>query len=142
MNKAIKAAIRQYLYVKNDRYKNNLRIRIYLYIFSLKIPLLMKRFKGKNRLEYRLFFVLPIWRKKDNQEKLKFIASVQENYQNTIQAIKSRTQDGKPIRVGFLIIADSVFSARAIFELMLEDSTFAPFVLVIPDTSRGEERMF
>lgn len=141
MNKGIKATIRRCLYIKNDMYKGNLRTKIYLPLFFFKFPLLLKRFKD-NRVDYRLFFILPILRKRGNQEKLEFIEQTQNNYKTILQRIQSASKEGKPVRVGFLIISDCVFSARAIFEQMLKDCTFEPFVLVIPDTSRGEERMF
>ena len=63
MNKGIKATIRRCLYIKNDMYKGNLRTKIYLPLFFFKFPLLLKRFKD-NRVDYRLFFILPILRKR------------------------------------------------------------------------------
>ena len=46
------------------------------------------------------------------------------------------------IRVCFSVIYDSVFPAESIFDKMLTDDYFDPFILVIPDTCRGQKNMF
>lgn len=48
----------------------------------------------------------------------------------------------KKIRVCFSVIYDSVFPAEAVFNTMMNDDYFEPFILVIPDTLRGEDNMF
>lgn len=54
--------------------------------------------------------------------------------------ILDRIQKQKtPVRVGFLVIFDSVFQGEPLFRKMLEDDRYAPFILVIPDISRGAE---
>ncbi|MCX2717880.1 hypothetical protein OQH61_09055, partial [Helicobacter sp. MIT 21-1697] len=61
-----------------------------------------------------------------------------KKYRSIIQSISRRN----PIRVAFLVKYDSMFPAQKIFELMLEDSVFEPFIIVMPDTHRGEEHCF
>lgn len=43
------------------------------------------------------------------------------------------------IKVAFLVVFDSVFPASPLFELMLKDEMFEPYILVIPDVARGLE---
>ena len=55
--------------------------------------------------------------------------------------LRGKVANGEKIRVAFFVIYDSVFPAKPIFELMIEDSFFEPFILVIPDVARGDENM-
>jgi len=48
---------------------------------------------------------------------------------------------GSSIRVGFYVVYDSVFSAKPVFEKMLSDNIFDPYLVIIPDVSRGHENM-
>jgi hypothetical protein len=56
---------------------------------------------------------------------------------NARELLKSR----KKIRVGFFVVFSSVFPGRALFEKMLDDDLFQPFIVIIPDTARGHENM-
>lgn len=56
--------------------------------------------------------------------------------------LKRKMKNGKKIKVCFEVIFDSVFPAESLYQKMLEDKTFEPFILVIPDKSRGSENMF
>ena len=42
------------------------------------------------------------------------------------------------VRVAFLVVLDSVFHFDRLFELMLADPQFEPFIVVIPEVDRGE----
>lgn len=46
---------------------------------------------------------------------------------------------GRPLKVAFLVVFDSVFPLENVFRLMLSDRDFDPHVVVIPDVSRGNE---
>ncbi len=70
------------------------------------------------------------------------IQKIQKNYPKILKKIQLKVQQGKKINVGFFVIYDSVFPAEPLFKKMLEDDLFNPFIVVIPDTSRGEENMF
>jgi hypothetical protein len=59
-------------------------------------------------------------------------------YNNLRVKIKSKQK----IPVAFFVIYDSVFPAKFLFEKMLNDDTFDPVIIVIPDVLRGEENMF
>ena len=62
--------------------------------------------------------------------------------ENKIQQLKSKVKNKNKIKVCFSVIYDSVFPASNLYEQMLDDDIFDPFILVIPDTLRGEENMF
>lgn len=66
----------------------------------------------------------------------------QKSYENVIEKIKENVYRGKKVRVAFFVIYDSTFPARSIFEKMLQDDFFAPFIVVIPDVFRGKDNMF
>ena len=70
------------------------------------------------------------------------IQKIQKNYPKTLKKIKLKIQRGEKINVGFFVIYDSIFPAEPLFKKMLEDDLFNPFIVVIPDISRGEENMF
>jgi archaellum component FlaC len=63
-------------------------------------------------------------------------------YRNMIDIIYKRVCNGNNIRVGFLVVYDSVFPASPLYEKMLQDDIFEPFIVVIPDIVRGEKNMF
>lgn len=63
-------------------------------------------------------------------------------YKKQTKILKQKISNNKKIDVAFFVIFDSVFSAKIIFEKLINDEIFNPFILVIPDTSRGQENMF
>ncbi|WP_300906921.1 hypothetical protein [uncultured Desulfovibrio sp.] len=60
-----------------------------------------------------------------------------KRYQYAFQRMREKYTHGEKIRVGFSVIFDSVFPLRHVFELMLEDELFSPFLIAMPDISRG-----
>ena len=81
------------------------------------------------------------------KKKLAFIShiemyNVQRKYPKIARKLAKKVKNREKIRVCFSVVFDSVFSAKPVFEKMLEDEMFEPFILVIPDVSRGEENMF
>lgn len=68
--------------------------------------------------------------------------TVRHNQAVGISYIKKKIKQKEKIRIGFYVIFDSVFPAESVFKELLKDPMFAPFILVIPDTSRGEDNMF
>lgn len=61
---------------------------------------------------------------------------------NSVANLKAKVAQGKKIKVYFFVIYDSCFQFAPVFEKMLDDETFEPCVVVIPDVSRGYENMF
>lgn len=58
-----------------------------------------------------------------------------------ISILKLRAKKEKKIRVAFLVVYDMVFQFEHVFQLMLEDEMFDPYIVIIPDTLRGKENM-
>ncbi len=64
-------------------------------------------------------------------------------YSQKINSIKKRLKDKtSKIRVGFLVVFDSVFPLEPLFRKMMDDEIFEPFIIVIPDITRGDDNMF
>ena len=61
---------------------------------------------------------------------------------NILNKIKEKISNNEKIKVAFLCIYDNVFQYSELYKKMLEDELFEPFILVIPDTLRGEEFMY
>lgn len=70
------------------------------------------------------------------------IQKIQKNYPKVLKKIQLKVQQGEKVNVGFFVIYDSIFPAEPLFKKMLEDDLFNPFIIVIPDISRGETNMF
>jgi hypothetical protein len=99
--------------------------------------------------------VIVKWRKKELlgavlhrlKKPLKYIQIIIEasecwkHYDEVIKLIKAKIKSGIKIRVAFLICYDSVFPVKSFFEKMLLDTMFDPFIIIIPDISRGKENM-
>ncbi len=63
--------------------------------------------------------------------------SIQQGYkekENNVKAIMK--QQGK-IKVGFIIVFNSVFPCRTVFECMLKSDCFDPYIIVAPNISRS-----
>jgi hypothetical protein len=71
------------------------------------------------------------------------VAALEQHWHYEVVAarLKERMQRGLPLRVCFFINYDSSFTSKPLFEKMLEDKSFAPRIVVIPDVSRGRENM-
>lgn len=86
------------------------------------------------------FIPVKSWRKKF---RAKYSAdSDRHRCKVVVSKLKRKIKSKQKIRVCFSVIYDSVFQARPIFEKMLKDDMFEPFILVIPDNLRGNEHMF
>ena len=62
-------------------------------------------------------------------------------YTNVVTRLRKKVKSGSKVRVCFSVIYDSVFPAENVFKAMLNDRVFEPFILVVPDTTRGESNM-
>jgi hypothetical protein len=63
-------------------------------------------------------------------------------YQNSVDNIRKRIQKKNKVRVAFMVVYSSVFPTASLYEKMLQDDIFEPFIVVIPDIARSEENMF
>ncbi len=69
---------------------------------------------------------------------IKIITSPKYKQREIIKKIQNKVKNGNKIKVAFLVVFDSVFPAENIFKKMLDDNIFSPYIVVIPDISRGE----
>lgn len=65
----------------------------------------------------------------------------QKKYNKKIEVVKEIFEQEGSLKVAFLVIFDSVFPTRPIFEEMLQLDRYEPYIIVIPDISRGREYM-
>ncbi len=63
---------------------------------------------------------------------------VQKSYDAKLQNIKSSLKMGRKIKVAFFVVYDAVFPGISVFEEMINNDKFEPYIVVIPDISRGE----
>lgn len=84
------------------------------------------------------------WTKKLKKKILKRIAfyTIWYKYAICLCNIKKKVKNGGKVRVGFSVVYDSVFPAEPIFQKLMQDPLFEPFIFVIPDAVRGTENMF
>ncbi|MBO6036500.1 MAG: hypothetical protein J6P38_05410 [Acetobacter sp.] len=71
------------------------------------------------------------------KKRIKRLKSYHTRYRIKIKALKKVSE--KKIKVVFLVTLDNRFSAKPLFEKMLNDDLFDPFILVIPTVSWGEK---
>lgn len=64
---------------------------------------------------------------------------VQHSYPKKIEAIRKIVEHNRKLKVAFLVIFSTTFPSEAIFEEMLRDSFFDPYIIVIPDMFRSRE---
>lgn len=115
---------------QNDKY---CRIRV------LGLPFLQKKILPHEDI-YKLFYIFPILTIK---KYIKFpYSKLEKHYEGIIENLKTKLKFGQRIKVCFMVIFDSVFPGKPLFEKMLNDDMFEPFILVIPDKSRGERYMY
>jgi len=62
----------------------------------------------------------------------------QESYREKIKNIRQRATDGKPIKVAHFVIFSSVFQSEPVFQQMLVDPCFDPYIIVTPDMQRSQ----
>lgn len=60
--------------------------------------------------------------------------TVQSRYLSVIHSIRSKKG---AIRVAFLVVFDTVFPYWKVFDSMLKDHVFDPFIVVVPNISRS-----
>ncbi len=70
------------------------------------------------------------------------VSCARKKYSIKIKEIRNKLKNKQKISVGFYVVFDAVIQTIPIFEKMLDDDVFEPYILVIPDSYRGEENMF
>lgn len=62
---------------------------------------------------------------------------IQRGYEKKVLYIKKQVKESHQLKVAFIVIFESVFPARPIFEKMLQDKMFDPYIIVSADVQRG-----
>ena len=96
-----------------------------------RVPAFLKKWKKTFTEQFKKYF-------RDRDEYLE----VHYRYKQVLKSLNKKRRQGQKIRVCFSVVYDSVFPAAPVFEQMLKEDVFSPFILVIPDAVRGEENMF
>lgn len=68
----------------------------------------------------------------------------QKHYKRVIKKLRHeirKDKENKKVKAGFLIVFNSVFPVRPVFECMQKDSAYDPYIIVIPDVSRTYKYM-
>lgn len=60
------------------------------------------------------------------------------SYEDKIAVIREKYSDGRPLKVAFLVLFNGVFPFGAVFEKMLADPRFDPWIIIIPNTERDD----
>lgn len=100
-------------------------IKVLINLIALFIPSKKLRHKFRNYCSNSLFHLYSLY-----VQKIK--------YPKILKKIRGKNK----LKVVFLVVFDSIFSLRKVFELMQKDENFDPYICVIPDISRGKENMF
>lgn len=69
-------------------------------------------------------------------------SKLQAQFQSKIAQLKAKIKARQKIKVCFYVIYDSCFPFEPLFKKMQSDLLFEPYVVIIPDTSRGKSNMF
>lgn len=77
-----------------------------------------------------------------NHRDFQILQKQHEKYREKVDELKNKVKNNQKVKVAFLVVFDSVFPGERLFEQMLQDELFEPFIVTIPDISRGEENKF
>lgn len=64
---------------------------------------------------------------------------LQYGYYKKIKNIRIKLQSTGKIKVGFILVFNSVFPTMPVFEEMLDSQYFDPYIIVVPNTSRSHQ---
>jgi hypothetical protein len=94
-------------------------------------PLLHYLLYGKQKWDFK---------KKDIiLENKKNILSIHKKYKLIEKELKAKVMQGHKIRIAFFVVSASIFQGKSLFEAMIENGLFDPFIVLIKDISWGEE---
>ena len=75
------------------------------------------------------------------KELSRLVPLVRKRYEGHVEACRAKLAAGERLRVCFLVCDAAMFSAEPVYQSMLGDKRFAPFVAVVPRVTRGEKFM-
>ncbi len=68
--------------------------------------------------------------------------TILDNQSRALAKIQQKREQKKKIKIAFFVVLSSTFASEPLYKLMLEDDSFDPMIVIIPDITRGEENMF
>ena len=98
--------------------------------------------KPESRL--RRWFNFIYWKIIFKSQRFRFIQKIncrglKSHYASVIKRLQERVARHEPIRVGFFVTMDSIFPFQPLFERMLDDPLFEPYIIVAPPCTYGRE---
>ena len=90
---------------------------------------------ARKRVRQRLF----AWQRAKELSRL--VPLVRKRYESHVEACRAKLAAGERLRVCFLVCDASMFSAEPVYQAMIGDKRFEPFVAVVPRVTRGEKFM-
>lgn len=76
-----------------------------------------------------------------NIRKYKRYKAIQKGYNPKIAYVKKVLENNHKLKVAFIVLYEATFPGRPIFERMLKDELFDPYIIVTTDKSRGYDYM-
>lgn len=76
-----------------------------------------------------------------NLLKQKYFELNQNRYSLIIENIKRKLANNEKIRFCFFVMLDSAFAGEPLYKKIIQDDIFKPYIVIIPDTSRGFDYM-
>ena len=67
--------------------------------------------------------------------------AVQRHYKAVIRKLSAMVKQNRRLKVAFLVVFNSVFPVRPVFENMLNDEVFDPYIIIVPNVSRTYKYM-
>ena len=68
----------------------------------------------------------------------RLVPIVRARYAVHEQTCRDKLARGERLRVAFLVCDASMFSAEPVFQAMVDDARFEPFIAIVPRVTRGE----
>lgn len=119
-------------------------IKAFMKNILLRFPVVKKFVAEKYRIikeKDRLLFENLILLKENKNFREKLFDLNQIRYKNVVEKLRLKIKNHQKIRVCFFVIFDCTFSCRPLFDEMLKNKNFKPYIVVVPDLSRSREHM-
>lgn len=65
------------------------------------------------------------------------VEQYKDNLKNQCEVLARVQALQRPVKVCFMVVFDSIFQGAPLYEKMLKDKRYEPYILVVPDVSRG-----
>lgn len=96
-----------------------------------------KNVKERVSIKQKIFNRISVLKQKhETNKKAQNFLRIQNGFNKKVKKLQQEFLLTKKIKVAFVVVFNSVFPTRPIFELMLQDATFDPYIVVAPNISR------